>query len=81
MIPCLPVCVFRELGSVNSPLGAKQNCPSPNASDAQNNPKSSERVNFFLFVCLLFICLQAQGFLHCLEYLAVSLFGDVLCEM
>uniref|UniRef100_A0A8C4GJY0 Histone-lysine N-methyltransferase, H3 lysine-79 specific n=1 Tax=Dicentrarchus labrax TaxID=13489 RepID=A0A8C4GJY0_DICLA len=33
----------RELGAVNSPLGVKQNCPSPNASDAQNTPKSSER--------------------------------------
>ncbi|XP_035863404.1 histone-lysine N-methyltransferase, H3 lysine-79 specific isoform X4 [Sander lucioperca] len=26
----------RELGGVNSPLGAKMNCPSPNAADAQN---------------------------------------------
>ncbi|XP_049910217.1 histone-lysine N-methyltransferase, H3 lysine-79 specific isoform X2 [Epinephelus moara] len=26
----------RDLGGVNSPLGAKLNCPSPNASDAQN---------------------------------------------
>uniref|UniRef100_A0A672IXH8 Histone-lysine N-methyltransferase, H3 lysine-79 specific n=1 Tax=Salarias fasciatus TaxID=181472 RepID=A0A672IXH8_SALFA len=33
---------FRELGGINSPLGPKQNCPSPNASDVQN--KSSERV-------------------------------------
>ncbi|KAG7235679.1 hypothetical protein INR49_002309 [Caranx melampygus] len=30
----------RDLGGVNSPLGAKQNCPSPNASDAH---KGSER--------------------------------------
>ncbi|KAM9386370.1 histone-lysine N-methyltransferase, H3 lysine-79 specific isoform 1-T1 [Pholidichthys leucotaenia] len=33
----------RELGGVNSPLGAKQNCSSPNASDMQNNLKTSER--------------------------------------
>ncbi|XP_017262810.1 histone-lysine N-methyltransferase, H3 lysine-79 specific isoform X2 [Kryptolebias marmoratus] len=33
----------RELGGVNSPLGAKQNCPSPSASDALCNPKISER--------------------------------------
>ncbi|KAF1385836.1 hypothetical protein PFLUV_G00111890 [Perca fluviatilis] len=26
----------REFGGVNSPLGAKMNCPSPNAADAQN---------------------------------------------
>ncbi|XP_028442542.1 histone-lysine N-methyltransferase, H3 lysine-79 specific isoform X1 [Perca flavescens] len=31
----------RELGGVNSPLGAKMNCPSPNAADAQI--KSFER--------------------------------------
>ncbi|XP_076582236.1 histone-lysine N-methyltransferase, H3 lysine-79 specific isoform X2 [Chaetodon auriga] len=31
----------RELGGVNSPLGAKQNCSSPNSCDTQN--KSSER--------------------------------------
>uniref|UniRef100_A0A665WGN0 Histone-lysine N-methyltransferase, H3 lysine-79 specific n=1 Tax=Echeneis naucrates TaxID=173247 RepID=A0A665WGN0_ECHNA len=31
----------RESGGINSPLGVKQNCPSPNASDVQ---KSSERV-------------------------------------
>lgn len=39
----LPVFLLRELGGVNSPLGAKLNCPSPNASDAQN--KGFERVN------------------------------------
>ncbi|XP_035997225.1 histone-lysine N-methyltransferase, H3 lysine-79 specific isoform X2 [Fundulus heteroclitus] len=33
----------RELGGVNSPHGAKQNCPSPNASDAQCNGKISDR--------------------------------------
>uniref|UniRef100_A0A3Q3VIK6 Histone-lysine N-methyltransferase, H3 lysine-79 specific n=1 Tax=Mola mola TaxID=94237 RepID=A0A3Q3VIK6_MOLML len=34
-----------ELGGINSPLGTKQNCTSPTASDAQNPPKSFERVN------------------------------------
>uniref|UniRef100_A0A4W6FRU0 Histone-lysine N-methyltransferase, H3 lysine-79 specific n=1 Tax=Lates calcarifer TaxID=8187 RepID=A0A4W6FRU0_LATCA len=29
--------IFRDLGGVNSPLGAKQNCPSPNATDVQKN--------------------------------------------
>ncbi|KAM3620549.1 uncharacterized protein V6R79_025163 [Siganus canaliculatus] len=33
----------RELSGINSPLGAKQNCPSPSAADAQNTLKSSER--------------------------------------
>nr|XP_046248810.1 histone-lysine N-methyltransferase, H3 lysine-79 specific isoform X3 [Scatophagus argus] len=33
----------RELGGVNSPLGAKQICPSPSASDTQNTPRGSER--------------------------------------
>ncbi|XP_047229896.1 histone-lysine N-methyltransferase, H3 lysine-79 specific isoform X2 [Girardinichthys multiradiatus] len=33
----------RELGVVNSPHGAKQNCPSPSASDAQCNVKISDR--------------------------------------
>lgn len=35
---------FRELGGVNSPHGAKQNCPSPNSSDSQCNVKISDRV-------------------------------------
>ncbi|XP_068174804.1 histone-lysine N-methyltransferase, H3 lysine-79 specific isoform X1 [Antennarius striatus] len=35
--------MHRELSGVNSPLGTKQSCPSPNASDAQNNPKGSDR--------------------------------------
>lgn len=43
---------LREVGSVNSPLGAKLSCPSPNTSDSQNNLKSSERVIFY--VCFLF---------------------------
>ncbi|XP_014326322.1 histone-lysine N-methyltransferase, H3 lysine-79 specific isoform X1 [Xiphophorus maculatus] len=34
----------RELGGVNSPHGAKQNCPSPNSSDSQCNVKISDRV-------------------------------------
>ncbi|XP_038134979.1 histone-lysine N-methyltransferase, H3 lysine-79 specific isoform X1 [Cyprinodon tularosa] len=33
----------RELGGVNSPHGAKQNCPSPGASDVQCNGKISDR--------------------------------------
>ncbi|XP_023809887.1 histone-lysine N-methyltransferase, H3 lysine-79 specific isoform X2 [Oryzias latipes] len=36
--------MHRDQGGVNSPLGAKQNCPSPNISDAQSNPRSFERV-------------------------------------
>lgn len=39
--------IFREVSGVNSPLGAKQICPSPNACDAQNIPKTSERVNVY----------------------------------
>lgn len=33
------------MSGVNSPLGAKQNCPSPNTADTQNNPKMFERVS------------------------------------
>lgn len=43
-----PLFNFRELGGVNSPLEAKQNCPSPNASEAQSTPKSFERVNVYI---------------------------------
>ncbi|XP_056893300.1 histone-lysine N-methyltransferase, H3 lysine-79 specific isoform X2 [Takifugu flavidus] len=33
----------REVGGINSPLGAKQNCASPSAADIHNVPKSFER--------------------------------------
>lgn len=49
------------MGGINSPLGAKQSCPSPNASEAQNIPKGSERVNVYL--SLFFVLHCVVGFL------------------
>lgn len=65
-VSCLCL-LFRELGGVNSSLGVKQNCPSPNASDALKN---SERVNvYFSFLILL----KAYSFLPSSKYLGLTL--------
>lgn len=57
---CFSLYFRGEMGGVNSPLGVKQNCPSPNASDSQITPKGSERVNVQLFVSSSSVC--TEGF-------------------
>lgn len=72
-------CLFcrGDMGGINSPLGAKQSCPSPSASEAQNIPKGSERVNVYLSFCLalaVLVCVKAHRLHRYLAYLPNSIF-------